>query len=93
MLRKFCRSKTGKIVSGVILALAIYYTMTDGFTQTLGEAARVGADANAAKAAAGSGNAEWVVIGILSVWILLVLGKNLWEKYRRKPKNDVNVRY
>lgn len=93
MLRKFYQSKTGKIFGGAILTLAIYYSMTNGFTQTIGEAARVGTEAAAAEGAPKSPAAEWVVIGILTAWILFVLGKNLWEKYRRKPKNDVNIRY
>ncbi len=92
MLRKFCCSKTGRVIGGLILTFSIYYSMTDGFTQTIGEAARVGADAAVSESAPKGPAAEWVVISLLTAWILFVLGKDLWRKYRRKPKNDVNVR-
>lgn len=93
MLHKFWHSKIFKGIGCVVLTVAIYYFMTDGFTRTIGEVAKVGKDAAAEADSAGGFADEWLVIGILAVWMLALLVKYLWEKHGRRPKNDVNIRY
>lgn len=93
MLHKFCRSKIWKGIGCIILAAAIYYSMTDGFTRSIGEVAKVGKNAVTETGGSGGFAAEWMVIGVLIIWMLALLGKFLWEKRRRPPKNDVNIRY
>lgn len=93
MLHKRFPKKLWKGFCCILLAGIIYYFMTDGFSETVGQAARVGKDAQAAVETAGGSSAEYVVIGILAVWCLLMLGKYLWERYGSRPKNDVNIRY
>lgn len=92
MLQKIFRTKLWKGFCCVLLAGVIYYFMTDGFSQTVGQTARVGKDAQAVGTAGGF-PAEYVVIGMLAVWCLLMLGRYLWERHSSRPKNDVNVRY
>lgn len=90
MLKKFQNSKIAKTVGCLVLAVVIYYVMTDGFSSLSGETSGAGASS---LSAGGYGWKETLAAGILVLWMLVVIGKSLWERRRGRPKNDVNVKY
>jgi hypothetical protein len=66
--------------------------MTDGFSQTTGEILKVGASSAKDSAEKGDGQqltvAIIIIVGALFIAVLQILNQK-----KRRPKNDVNVKY
>ena len=91
MLRKFQQSKAAKGIGCAVLAVVIYYVMTDGFTRMAGERMGIGSSPDAVSS--GGSWAETAVLVLLILWVAAAVGRAVWERRKGRPKNDVNVKY
>lgn len=90
MLKKFQNSKAARITGCLILAVVIFYSMSDGFYGLVGETS------GTAGTFLGKGGYSWqetAAAVVLVLWAAVAVIRKIREQKKGQPKNDVNVRY